>query len=169
MRTIRPAEVTKANSPRAVVRTAPITASCLARGPSTGMGSAVLDDERHMVASNDCEAVRGATRYLIDQGHRRIGLVAGPHGFRSARERRLGFEEALERAGISAERLCEYADQLAAHPDYPHDKDVAGVVKYLDQLGVLDQIPGRDGPAVGMPVHLLHQWIRSNWSTNIKA
>ena len=27
-------------------------------------------------------------------------------------------ETALERAGISAERLCEYADQLAAHPDY---------------------------------------------------
>lgn len=64
------------------------------------MGSAVLDDTQHMVASNDREAVKGATTYLIEQGHRRIGLVAGPHGFLSARERREGFEQALAEAGI---------------------------------------------------------------------
>lgn len=64
------------------------------------MGSATLDEPRHMVASNDREAVRGAVDYLIAQGHRRIGLIAGPHGFRSAAERRAGYEEALEREGI---------------------------------------------------------------------
>src|SRR3546814_12416156 len=54
-----------------------------------------------MVASNDREAVRAATQYLIGEGHRRIGLVLGPHGFRSARERRLGFEDALKSADIA--------------------------------------------------------------------
>ena len=68
------------------------------------MGSAVLDDPEHMVASNDREAVAEAVRYLIAQGHRRIGLIAGPHGFRSAKERRDGFELALAEAGISLPR-----------------------------------------------------------------
>src|SRR6478609_2122602 len=51
------------------------------------MGSARLDEPEHMVASNDREAVRGAVEHLIESGHRRIGLVLGPHGFRSAFER----------------------------------------------------------------------------------
>lgn len=59
------------------------------------MGSAELDDAPHMVASNDREAVREAVTYLIEQGHRLIGLIAGPDGFRSAYERRQGYEEAL--------------------------------------------------------------------------
>ena len=40
-RTIRPALVTRPNSPRAVVRTAPMTTSCLEREPSAVTGSAV--------------------------------------------------------------------------------------------------------------------------------
>jgi LacI family transcriptional regulator len=68
------------------------------------MGSAALDDADHMVASNDREAVREAVTYLLDMGHRRIGLVLGPHGFRSATERRLGFEDALKAAGVSLPR-----------------------------------------------------------------
>ena len=63
------------------------------------MGSAKLDHADHMVASNDRDAVREATEYLIANGHRLIGIVEGPDGFRSARERRIGFEEALTAAG----------------------------------------------------------------------
>src|SRR3954468_393157 len=70
----------------------------------TRMGSAELDDPDHLVASNDREAVREAVTYLIDQGHERIGLIQGPHGFRSASERRLGFEEALRAAKIKLPR-----------------------------------------------------------------
>lgn len=68
------------------------------------MGSAELDDPDHMVASNDRQAVREAVAYLIEHGHRTIGLVQGPHGFRSARERRLGFEDALKDAQIKLPR-----------------------------------------------------------------
>src|SRR3546814_1708789 len=68
------------------------------------MGAAALDTPEHMFASNDREAVRAATQYLIGEGHRRIGLVLGPHGFRSARERRLGFEDALKAADIALPR-----------------------------------------------------------------
>ncbi|MBA16391.1 MAG: LacI family transcriptional regulator [Sphingomonas sp.] len=65
------------------------------------MGSAQLDDDSHIVASNDRDAVRAATEYLIELGHRRIGLVAGPDGFRSARERQEGFLEAMAKHGLA--------------------------------------------------------------------
>jgi LacI family transcriptional regulator len=68
------------------------------------MGSATLDTPEHMVESNDREAVRAAVDYLIGEGHQRIGLVAGPHGFRSAVERRAGFEEALAAHGLTLPR-----------------------------------------------------------------
>ena len=92
------------------------------------MGSAPLDDSDHMVASNDLEAVRGATEYLIAQGHRRIGLIAGPHGFRSARERRLGFEEALANAGIALPR------SMIADGNYTFESGLTAAERLLDLM-----------------------------------
>lgn len=65
------------------------------------MGSAELDDPAHLVQSNDREAVREAVEFLIGQGHRRIGLVEGPEGFRSALERREGWRAAMEAHGLA--------------------------------------------------------------------
>lgn len=90
------------------------------------MGSAELDDPDHMVASNDREAVRLAVEYLIEQGHRRIGLVGGPHGFRSARERRLGFEEALGDAGIALPR------SMVAEGNYTFESGITAAERLLD-------------------------------------
>ena len=90
------------------------------------MGSAVLDDPEHMVASNDRDAVIEAMRYLIAQGHRRIGLVAGPNGFRSARERREGFEFALAEAGLSLPR------SLVADGQYTFESGIAATQGLLD-------------------------------------
>lgn len=90
------------------------------------MGSAPLDDPSHMVASNDSDAVVEATHYLIRQGHRRIGLVAGPHGFRSSRERRRGFEAALAAAGIKLPR------SLIADGNYTFESGVAAADRLLD-------------------------------------
>lgn len=90
------------------------------------MGSAEIDDPAHLVASNDREAVRQATAYLIAEGHRRIGLVAGPHGFRSARERRLGFEEALAAAGIALPR------SMIADGNYTFESGLIAADRLLD-------------------------------------
>ncbi|MGF7153863.1 LacI family DNA-binding transcriptional regulator [Novosphingobium gossypii] len=67
------------------------------------MGSARLDDDEHLVASNDRQAVREAVGWLAELGHTRIGFVAGPDGFRSAQEREQGFLEGLADAGLSAD------------------------------------------------------------------
>jgi len=90
------------------------------------MGSAELDSDDHMVASNDRDAVREATKYLIAEGHRRIGLIAGPHGFRSAHERRLGFEDALRDAGIALPR------SMIADGNYRFDSGLIAAERLLD-------------------------------------
>jgi LacI family transcriptional regulator len=68
------------------------------------LGPSGPDAPDDMVTSNDRAAVREATDYLISLGHRRIALVEGPQDFRSARERRAGFEQALGEAGIALPR-----------------------------------------------------------------
>jgi LacI family transcriptional regulator len=90
------------------------------------MGSAVLDEPEHMVASNDREAVREAVGFLVEAGHRCVGLVAGPKGFRSAHERLLGFKDALEAAAMPFE------ETLVAHGNYTFDSGVKAAEKLLD-------------------------------------
>lgn len=65
------------------------------------IGSAPLDDAQHCIASNDREVVKSVCSQLIALGHRRIGFVRGPQGFRSAAEREQGFLEALADAGLA--------------------------------------------------------------------
>jgi LacI family transcriptional regulator len=83
------------------------------------MGSAQLDDPSRMVGSNDRELMGEAAAYLIAQGHRRIGFVAGPQGFRSAFERRAGLDAALAAAGI------ELPEALIAEGSYRFESGVA--------------------------------------------
>lgn len=90
------------------------------------MGSASFDDAAHMVASNDREVVRGAIDYLIEAGHRRIGLVLGPIGFRSAHERSEGYEAALQEAGIPLQRT------LIAQGDYTFESGMRAAERLLD-------------------------------------
>lgn len=92
------------------------------------MGSAQLDDAQHMVGSNDREAVQEAVSYLIGMGHRHIGLVQGPHGFRSAHERRAGFEAAMDAAGIA------WPKSLVADGNYTFDSGFQAGERLLDLL-----------------------------------
>lgn len=92
------------------------------------MGSAELDEPDQLVASNDREAVFEAAQYLISIGHRRIGFIAGPHGFRSARERREGFESALAEANIPFPR------GLSADGTYRFESGVAAAERLLDVI-----------------------------------
>ncbi|MBO9695724.1 MAG: LacI family DNA-binding transcriptional regulator [Sphingopyxis sp.] len=76
------------------------------------IGSARIDDAKHCISSNDREMVAEAVRGLVELGHRRIGFVRGPVGFRSAAEREEGFREALAGAAL------ELPDDLHAPGDY---------------------------------------------------
>lgn len=92
------------------------------------VGSAPIDALDHMVTSNDREAVREATVFLISLGHRRIGLVSGPRGFRSASERQLGFEDALTAAGIALPK------SMIAEGNYLFESGIIAADRLLDQV-----------------------------------
>jgi LacI family transcriptional regulator len=94
------------------------------------MGSAELDDPAHLVQSNDRQAVREAVEFLIAQGHRRIGLVEGPEGFRSALERREGWREAMQAHGL----LC--GPDLIARGNYTFETGREAGLRLLDQADV---------------------------------
>ena len=61
----------------------------------------------------DCDNFAGgqiATRHLIENGHRRIGMVCGPSGSSASNDRRAGYQAALAECGI------EYAPSLVVCP-----------------------------------------------------
>jgi LacI family transcriptional regulator len=70
--------------------------------------------------------VREATAHLIGQGHRLIGLIQGPEGFRSAAERRLGFEDALGNAQLRLPR------SLIAEGNYTFESGISAANQLLD-------------------------------------
>lgn len=89
------------------------------------VGSALLDDAGHCVSSNDREVVAEACCKLIALGHRRIGFVRGPQGFRSAAEREAGFREALAEAGLTL------AQEHVAPGNYRFDDGIEAGEKLL--------------------------------------
>jgi LacI family transcriptional regulator, galactose operon repressor len=86
---------------------------------------AVLDDPSRIVISNDRLAVAEVANYLISLGHKRIGYIAGPPGFRSAIERLAGFREALTARSIA------FSDELIVEGGYTYESGVAGGEKLL--------------------------------------
>ena len=61
------------------------------------------------VITNNVEAARGALKYLIDKGHRNIGLINGHRYATVSIQRQEGYSRALAEAGISfrQERILE--------------------------------------------------------------
>lgn len=51
-----------------------------------------------------------ATRHLIELGHRRIGMIAGPEHYSLSKWRVDGWRRTLEEAGLPYQRLCEAGD-----------------------------------------------------------
>ncbi|HET6533283.1 MAG TPA: LacI family DNA-binding transcriptional regulator [Actinoplanes sp.] len=65
-----------------------------------------------------------ATEHLIELGHRRIGLIAGPKTLLCSRARLDGYRAALESAGIE--------EQLIVPGDFLHESGFAGAGELLD-------------------------------------
>lgn len=61
------------------------------------------DDVVPHVSIDHAQAATDAVQYLINRGHRRIALVNGDERLLYARQRRLGYEAALQRAGLPVE------------------------------------------------------------------
>ncbi len=73
------------------------------------IASVKLDDDKHMLVSNDRYGGLAAARHLAGHGHRRLAFVSGRSGFRSSIERRHGFETGLAEHGLQLDPayVCE--------------------------------------------------------------
>lgn len=91
------------------------------------VASAKIDDVEHLVMSNDRAVTAEAAKHLAALGHRRIGLIAGPKGYRSREERRAGFIEGLKACGI------ELPADLCFDGAYTFESGVAGAEALLSR------------------------------------
>ncbi|MCX6050187.1 MAG: LacI family DNA-binding transcriptional regulator [Chloroflexi bacterium] len=106
------------------------------------------------VIATNCKGAYTAVRYLIELGHRRVGLIGGSPALLSARQRRQGYAQAHYEAGLPilpelyAEGDYSYqtaligARQLLSLPERPtaimaaNDQSAFAVMGIANQLGI---------------------------------
>jgi len=67
----------------------------ISQAPAVLVDNYVVDQPLHCVVADNVTAGYLATRHLLRLGHRRIGLLAGPHKYRSLVDRQEGYVAAL--------------------------------------------------------------------------
>lgn len=75
-----------------------------------------------------------ATRHLIEQGYRKIGIVLGPLDWWEVRQRKLGWQEALAETGLS------YAEHQAAQGDWSSPSGEQAFLRLVDQYPEMDAV-----------------------------
>ena len=75
--------------------------------PCVALSSIDLPHFASLIVSREREAAADVARFLLDTGHRRIALISGPQSVNSARERRAGFIDAIQTAGLEIEAEAE--------------------------------------------------------------
>jgi LacI family transcriptional regulator len=77
---------------------------------------------------------RMATRHLLEQGRRNIGIITGPLSWWEARQRKCGWRDALESAGLPA------PDTLVVEGDWSPASGEEGLQRLLEQCPHLDAL-----------------------------
>ncbi|MBW8813038.1 MAG: LacI family DNA-binding transcriptional regulator [Caulobacterales bacterium] len=95
--------------------------------PYVRMAAVALDAPERVVVGHDRLGARAAMRHIVGLGHRRVGFVNGPAGFRSSAERRAGVLEALGERGLALDPAHE------APGGYTFDSGVAAGRRLLDR------------------------------------
>lgn len=85
-----------------------------------------------VVAVDNRSGGRMATEHLLDQGYRTIGLITGPLDWWEARQRRLGWQDALQEAGIE--------DDLVVEGDWTAESGERGLRQLLKQRPDIDAV-----------------------------
>ncbi|MFI2104396.1 LacI family DNA-binding transcriptional regulator [Isoptericola sp. NPDC019693] len=118
-------------------------------------------DEWILVGADDRAGARAATEHLLGLGHRTVWHVAGPQGWGTTQNRRIGWEEALVESGCPVPEVIrgdwspasgyEAGVVLATRPDLTavfvaNDDMAIGLVRALERAGL--SVP-RDVSVVG--------------------
>jgi LacI family transcriptional regulator len=122
--------------------------------PVAAVNSVALDFHENRIVSREREAAGEIARHFIELGHREMGMITGPLVLAAARERQVGFTNALAEAGITLrpENVLEgawtfdsgvaCARRLLASAHRPtavyaaSDRMAAGLIKVASESGV---------------------------------
>ncbi|BEP14041.1 LacI family DNA-binding transcriptional regulator [Acidothermaceae bacterium B102] len=85
-----------------------------------------FDPEVPSIGSTNWAGGFSATEHLVGLGHRRIGMIAGPHDMMCSQERLDGYRAALGRVGIPVDA------KLIRHGDFYTDGGYRGALALLD-------------------------------------
>lgn len=104
----------------------------------------LLDAGIPCVAAANAAGARKATSHLLELGHRRIGLVAGPKGWAATQERTTGALGALVDAGLPPlkSRICEHGDwsieggRAAARRMLARDDRPTAIFAFNDEMAI---------------------------------
>ena len=132
----------------------------VAHGRSTG-----ASQPYPWVDVNNRRAFRRATDFLLDLGHRRIGLVNGLEYMDFAIRRRGGYVEALEARGIAVDAALMFSDEMSetrgfraaqamlALPDAPTAFVVSSIISALGVRRAVEDRGLRIGRDVSIIIH----------------
>ncbi|KRK80605.1 transcription regulator [Companilactobacillus nodensis DSM 19682 = JCM 14932 = NBRC 107160] len=101
-----------------------------------------FDDDRPFVSSDDMEIGYEATKFLIDKGHRKIGLAAIDKYPYTGRLRLAGYSKALNEANIVPDNSWiqsgdySYTAGESAMKAYGKDTDLTGIVAASDMAAI---------------------------------
>ena len=120
----------------------------------------VLDRVYENMSSDICQVrtdnVKGgylATKYLIDRGHKRIGMISGPNKNIPSSDRQSGYKMALEQAGIKID------ESMIFEGNYKYESGLSGA-RYLLDIGVTAIFAGNDIMASGAYKAVLAQGLK---------
>jgi DNA-binding LacI/PurR family transcriptional regulator len=92
----------------------------------------VDDPPAYFVDVDNVAAAARGTQYLIDKGHTRIAMVAGPPDMPAGVDRTAGWKQAMAAAGLSTERI--------AYGDFSLASGARGMREILDRFPDLDSV-----------------------------
>jgi DNA-binding LacI/PurR family transcriptional regulator len=92
------------------------------------------DSRLSVVAVDNRKGGQMATQHLLDQSFRRIGLITGPAGWWEVQQRRLGWEDALRKAGISIQ------EDLVVEGDWTPPSGERGLKRLIEQRPDVDAV-----------------------------
>jgi len=92
------------------------------------------NSKQTVVAVDNRSGGQMATKHLIGQGCRNIGLITGPLDWWEARQRKLGWQNALEDKGISIEK------RLIVEGDWSAASGERGLIQLLEKQTRIDSV-----------------------------
>lgn len=121
--------------------------------PIVAVDRRVHERETDAVLVDNVGGARAAVAHLIEQGYRRIGLIAGPQNMTTGHERAIGYRLALQEAGLPHDSVLERHGALkeemgwrfaAELLDLPQPIDALFVGNNLAALGALEALRARN-------------------------